>query len=611
MHPATQSSSQLDVRPQGVAVTIGVGPFADLARLAAREVRARTGLDTIVLGEKELTASGLTDPTSLKFRLFDYVSADNLLYFDADMVCLDTWDPSRYFGCAEIVAVRERMVDSVLNEAAQWNVPPEDYFNSGLLICNRRAHRRWLAEAESLRHALPTAFRDQSPLNAARCRLNIPLKLLDRRFNWLGFGSSSLSHDLPAIFAHKLVPGRIDLNAKFFEGQYELLSPRVTLDPIEAERLEGREFVLTGTPIGPRKLQFRSDGTILPFTDPDGAGYWFVRTENARPVLALASETQICHEFIETLGGEWVSTRGDGLKLRDPRAAARPLDETNARSVADQFLASLPPFPQGRFQGRGIVICGGGPKYLPGAWVCIHMLRRVGCRLPIELWHLNAAEVPSQVRSALEPLGVHCVNAAEVRRRHPVRFLGGWELKPYAILHSRFEQVLYLDADNVPVQDPTILFDTREFADTGAVFWPDYGRLAPDRSIWRVCQVSYVNEPEFESGQLLIDKHRCWPPLNLTLHMNEHGDFYYRHIHGDKETFHLAWRMTNHSYAMVPHPIEPLVATMCQHDFQGRRLFQHRNMDKWKLNGANKRVEGFWCEEECRQILAGLAPLWK
>ena len=53
-----------------------------------------------------------------------------------------------------------------------------------------------------------------------------------------------------------------------------------------------------------------------------------------------------------------------------------------------------------------------------------------------------------------------CVNAQEVRKIHPVRTLNGWELKPFALLNSPFQEVLLLDADNVPVVDPAFLFET-------------------------------------------------------------------------------------------------------------------------------------------------------
>jgi hypothetical protein len=166
---------------------------------------------------------------------------------------------------------------------------------------------------------------------------------------------------------------------------------------------------------------------------------------------------------------------------------------------------------------------------------------------------------------------------------------------------------MLVDADNVAVRDPAYLFDAPEYRAAGAVFWPDFDRLAPDRAIWRICGVPYRDEPEVESGQVVLDKRRCWRALQLTMHLNEHSDFYYEYVHGDKETFHMAWRMLGQEYAMVPHALEPLEGTMCQHDFHGRRVFQHRNMLKWRLPANdNPRVAGFQCEEQCRTFLEEL-----
>ena len=139
---------------------------------------------------------------------------------------------------------------------------------------------------------------------------------------------------------------------------------------------------------------------------------------------------------------------------------------------------------------------------------------------------------------------------SESARRHPVRRLGGWECKPYAILHSPFREVLWLDADNVPLVDPSCLFAEPAYAETGAIFWPDLTSLPPDHPIWTICRVPWRDEPEFESGQIVLDKARCWDALQLTMHLNEWSDFYYRYVYGDKETFHLAWRMLDQPYAM-------------------------------------------------------------
>ncbi len=59
--------------------------------------------------------------------------------------------------------------------------------------------------------------------------------------------------------------------------------------------------------------------------------------------------------------------------------------------LADRFLASMPPYPEGRFAGRGAVLCGGG-RYEAGAYVACRMLRRVGWDHPIQVWHRGEAE---------------------------------------------------------------------------------------------------------------------------------------------------------------------------------------------------------------------------
>lgn len=306
------------------------------------------------------------------------------------------------------------------------------------------------------------------------------------------------------------------------------------------------------------------------------------------------------------------SRRGARLGVR--KSAANDYDDapltcSNARIALERFVRRIPPYPND-FSGRGIVICGGGVKYFTNAWVCLNMLRRTGCNLPVELWHLGSEEMDPQMVALVKPLGAECVDALSLTKRYPVRHLGGWEVKPYAILYSRFREVLFLDADNVPVRNPEFLLDTAEYRETGALFWPDYGQFSKTQAVWDNCGLPRPDGPEFESGQIAVDKKRCWRALRLALWFNEHSDFYYRYLHGDKETFHLAFHKLGHPYSLVPHPIHSLDGTMCQHDFAGGRLFQHRNTDKWDLRGRNRRIPDFWCEGECMGFLTDLQNRW-
>jgi len=202
------------------------------------------------------------------------------------------------------------------------------------------------------------------------------------------------------------------------------------------------------------------------------------------------------------------------------------------------------------------------------------------------------------------------VDAKRATEPFPTPVPSPWVLKPFAVAHSRFREVLLLDADNVPVQNPEFLFESAPYRKTGAVFWPDYGRLGPERTAWQAFDVPFRDEPEFESGQLVVDKARCWRPLRLALWYNEQARFFYQHVLGDKETFHLAFRRLEVPFSMPARGIHTLPGVMCQHDFGGRRLFQHRNMAKWRLFGTNPRIRGFRYEAKCLDFLRDLGRQW-
>ena len=281
------------------------------------------------------------------------------------------------------------------------------------------------------------------------------------------------------------------------------------------------------------------------------------------------------------------------------------------RRIARAFIDRIPPYPGG-YHGRGIVIAAGGNDYFTGAYVNVRALRHVGCRLPVQFWHYEG-EIDDAMRRIVAPMGVECIDASRVAETLPGRdrpLEGGWELKPFAMLHSPFRRSCCSTRTTSRCSTRRSSSTPPEYRETGAIFWPDYGRLEPWYHIWSICEVLYRDEPEFESGQIVVNKARCWEALNLAMHYNDHSDFYYQHIHGDKETFRFAFRRLGKSYSMPEHPIHPLDGTMCQHDFRGRRVFQHRNMDKWKLDGSNRTVADFRLEEECRGFLSELRGLW-
>ena len=245
------------------------------------------------------------------------------------------------------------------------------------------------------------------------------------------------------------------------------------------------------------------------------------------------------------------------------------------------------------------------------------MLREHGCSLPIQLWYRGPEELDTEMASLVAEYAVESVDALSVTELHDDQSLRGWEIKPFSILHASFEEVLFMDADNVAVRDPTYLFDEASYRGKGALFWPDKGRFGEDRLIWKLMEVPYRSEPEFESGQLVVDKSRCWKALMLTQWMNENSDFFYHYMHGDKDTFRMAFHRLKQAYGMIDIPVvEHYTAnhrgfrTRRQHDSHGQVLFQHRSYPKWSLYGPNPRVIGFLHEERCLELIAELREVW-
>lgn len=284
------------------------------------------------------------------------------------------------------------------------------------------------------------------------------------------------------------------------------------------------------------------------------------------------------------------------------------LCEANAVGAAEQFLGKLGGAADPGC-GRGIVTCAGGIKYLTCAWVLIKMLRRLACTLPIEVWYLGEDEGDRDWIDLVRPLGVECIDAQRVAQLHPHARLGGWESKSYAILHSRFQEVLFLDADNVPVVDPTYLFDCEPYREIGSVFWPDTPIMPPTAKAWEVFGVPYREEREVESGQLLIDKGRCRKALSLCDWYNQHSDFFYQYVYGDKDTFRFAWHRVGQPFVMVPYAHRPIPYGLRQFDPSGQPLFQHRIHDKWSLAG-NQRAAGFVHEDQCLAFVEELRTRW-
>ena len=191
-------------------------------------------------------------------------------------------------------------------------------------------------------------------------------------------------------------------------------------------------------------------------------------------------------------------------------------------------------------------------------------------------------------------------------------------MKPLAILHSAFAQVLLLDSDNTPVKSPDVIFAELEKLKTSAIFWPDYWKSSLDNPIWSILGLEPENTFEQESGQVLVDKEKSWKALNFCMHLNT--PFFMKLLNGDKDTFRFAWKYAKTPYHMIQHRVVPMGNyqhpnnnfafcghSMMQFDPNGDAMFVHHNHVKTIQDANGIRFDAYLSikpSDEYKTILA-------
>ncbi|OQR99444.1 hypothetical protein THRCLA_06518 [Thraustotheca clavata] len=299
------------------------------------------------------------------------------------------------------------------------------------------------------------------------------------------------------------------------------------------------------------------------------------------------------------------STKNVKYSCRDAQAfmGFAPLSEQYIQKpVAPVFLL---PWYQGELASsntRGIVMVIQG-KTLVSTYANVRSLRALGCTLPIELWFRKDELVlddPILKRLlAQDPF----ITLREIK--HPKA--RSFYTKPFAVYYSDFDHVLLLDTDNFAVVNPSYLFDTPEYMNMGALFWPDFWQ--PDNTIfnvhnesllWELLGMPFVDMFEQESGQVLIHRSRHKKALDMLMFYAIERPKIFTDLElvwGDKDLFRLAWIKTQSTFYMIQYPPGSLGVnhhqfnrfcglSMVQFDATGTEIFFHRNTIKFTRNAT-------------------------
>lgn len=253
------------------------------------------------------------------------------------------------------------------------------------------------------------------------------------------------------------------------------------------------------------------------------------------------------------------------------------------------------------YKGNGIVYVGGG-KFNFLTLLSVKAVRDLGSKTPIEILIPSLEEFDANLCFKIYPkYNAKCLLMPKVlRMNEPVKAgaktgpktgpkdnvfkkieIKGYQYKVLALLLSSFENVLFLDSDNIPTKNPDQLFSTNPFKKYGMIIWPDYWKRSTSPSYYNIAsipinkneylpkynentndyeKVDYSDRPKYkipfhqfkgalpdpssESGQLMINKNTHLRPLILSLYYNLYGPSHYYPLfsqgsagEGDKETF--------------------------------------------------------------------------
>ncbi|KAH3688031.1 hypothetical protein WICPIJ_000980 [Wickerhamomyces pijperi] len=236
-------------------------------------------------------------------------------------------------------------------------------------------------------------------------------------------------------------------------------------------------------------------------------------------------------------------------------------------------------------RSRGIVILGGG-KYSIMSLLSIESLRHQGSELPIELMIPTRAEYDPYLCETLllsrlkgRCLVLEDLIGSELWKQLDIK---SYQLKSLSLMISSFNELIYLDSDNIPTRNIDLWLDAEPYTSKGFVTWPDFWSRGTSRWFYDVAGITVdrgvrvregrwelpepvsvseevssktpfhelkgtISDPSTESGCMLINKTTHLKTLLLSLFYNTYGPAVFYELisqgqwgQGDKETFSLA-----------------------------------------------------------------------
>ncbi|KAJ3061743.1 hypothetical protein HDU98_002355 [Podochytrium sp. JEL0797] len=222
----------------------------------------------------------------------------------------------------------------------------------------------------------------------------------------------------------------------------------------------------------------------------------------------------------------------------------------------------------------GIVVCSGKWHFEMAIHLITTLRQVLNSTLPVEVFYGGPEDLPDHMLASFNALPfVKTVNLLDYFPTE-TKLWGGWSMKPFATLASRFRRVIFVDADALFFQDPRVLLDESAlFRQFGQVFYHD--RTLGGNDPWWFKEINPVwsryserlrymqkdsprsSQHEMESGVVVMDKgrtgvlHALMTVCKMNSKLERDGITYHR-VYGDKETYWISWDLVRTPYRFTP-----------------------------------------------------------
>jgi len=267
------------------------------------------------------------------------------------------------------------------------------------------------------------------------------------------------------------------------------------------------------------------------------------------------------------------------------------------------------------YHGRGIVICTGNFHFKFAHSTIDILINLIKTKLPIEVFYNGKDDLTEEKKKILQAYPNVYLSNIEDYFNNDIIKCRKWAIKPFAMLASRFKEVILIDADAIFIHDPVELFKSKGYQKTGTLFFRDRTlskSLNNDSLTWfkewakdpltETKKSRFWNDitiHEMDSSTVVMNKDKVILGLLSVCKLNEFSireNMVYRHVHGDKETFWMGFDMARQHYYMSEQPISFIGSIKTESSLD----LDHRNNDEDEDNNNNNNNS-----KNGRQMLCG------